>query len=242
MTTKTFRISFYAALFIVCAISLASCNKKSTEADPSPNPFGSWTRTYTGTETYRAQINLMAAGSFEWIMLDTLSTHTNSYSKIQVSGNQIRFYEDPDLPDEGLYTFAVSGGVLTMTLISDSYAARVSAIAGTWYATNPAGFAKIIGSWQKTMTDQGTSYRVKLSLTSGGALNWEMIDPFPGHSNSSVSFAATENTVIIFKDPDCSGNGYYAYTANDTTLTIAMVKDECPPRAPSFSGNWSKIK
>ena len=67
-------ISFNAALLMVCAISLVSCNKKTNDPDLSPNPFGSWTRTYTGAETYRAQINLNAAGTFEWIMLDTLST------------------------------------------------------------------------------------------------------------------------------------------------------------------------
>ena len=38
-------------------------------------------------------------------MLDTLSTHTNSYCKIQVSGSQLRFYDDPDFPAEGLCTW-----------------------------------------------------------------------------------------------------------------------------------------
>ncbi len=241
MNIKTFRLSFYVALVFLCAIFLASCNKKSDEPDPSLNPFGNWTRTYTGLETYRAQFNLTTAGISEWIMLDTLSTHTNSYSKIQVTGNQIRFYEDPDLPGEGIYSWAVSGGVLTLTLVTDSYAARASAIAGAWNLKNPADFTKIVGSWQKTMVDQGTSYRVKLSLTSDGGLKWEMIDPIPGHSNSSVSYTATGNSLIIYKDPDCDGNGYFSFTVNDSALIFIPIKDKCPPRSPSFSGTWMKI-
>lgn len=234
--------SFYAAFLLVCTISLSSCNKKSSEPDPTLNPVGSWTRTYTGTETYRAQINLKATGDFEWIMLDTLSTHTNSYSKFQVNGNQVRFYADPDLPAEGIYSCTLSRGTLTLALVSDSYTARTSALVGAWYPQNPADFAKIIGSWQKIMVDQGISYRVKLTLTTSGTLNWEMIDQIPGHTNSSVSFAAIDNTIIIHHDPDCDGNGYYSYKVSDAGLIIAMVKDKCPARSPSFSGTWSKIK
>jgi hypothetical protein len=232
--------SFYAALLMACAISLVSCNKKSNDPDPTPSPIGSWIRTYAGTETYRAQINLNAAGTFEWIMLDTLSTHTNSYSKLQVIGNQLRFYEDPDLPAEGLYNWAISGNVLTMTLISDPYAARASAMAGTWNIKNPADLEKIIGSWQKTIEEQGTSYRVKLVLSTDRVLKWEMIDPIPGHTNSTVSFAATENTIVIHNDPDCDGNGYFSYIVNGPDLTCTYLKDKCPPRSQSFSGSWSK--
>jgi len=242
MTTKTFHISFYAALLIVCAISLASCKDKTNEADPSQNPFGSWTRTYTGIETYHAQFNLKETGISEWIMLDTLSTHTNSYFKVQVTGNLLRFYDDPDFPEDGLYNWAISGGILKITLNTDTYAARVSATAGSWNTKNPADFEKIIGSWQKTMVVQGTNYRVKLILSSDGVLKWEMIDPIPGHTNSIVSFAATDNTIIIFLDPDCDGNGYFSYTVNGAALTIASIKDKCPPRSPSFSGTWSKIE
>ena len=234
--------SFYAALLMACAISLASCNKKCDVPDPAPNPFGSWTRTYTGTETYRAQINLNAAGTFEWVMLDTLSTHTNSYSKIQVTGNQLRFYDDPELPVDGLYNWALSGNVFTLTLISDPYAARVSAMAGNWNLKNPADLEKIIGSWQKTVVEQGNSYRVKLILSADRVLKWEMIDPIPGHTNSTVSFAATGNTIVIHNDPDCDGNGYFTFSLNGNSLTCTYLKDKCPPRSQSFSGTWSKIE
>jgi hypothetical protein len=234
--------SLYAALLIICASSLVACKDNKDETDPIVNLYGSWTRTYTGTETYHAQINLKETGTFEWIMLDTLSTHTNSYSKIEISGNQLRFYDDPDLPEDGLYHWAVSGGILTLTLISDNYAARVSAMAGTWYTRNPAIPQNITGSWQKTVIEQETSYRVKLILSADAVLKWEMIDPIPGHTNSSVSFAATENTIIIYNDPDCDGNGYFAYSLNGTDLTCTYLKDKCPPRSQSFSGIWSKIE
>lgn len=242
MNKKTSNISIYAVLLMVCSISLVSCNQKNEDDDLSKNPFGNWTRTYSGTETYHAQFNLKETGISEWIMLDTLPTHANSYFKVQVTGDQLRFYDDPDFPEDGLYNWSVSGGILTLTLISDTYAARVLAIAGDWNTKNPADFEKIIGSWQKTITEQQTSYRVKLILSADGVLKWEMIDPIPGHTNSTVSFVATDNTVVIYNDTDCDGNGYFTYTVNDNALTCTYLKDKCPPRTQSFGGTWIKIE
>jgi len=101
---------------------------------------------------------------------------------------------------------------------------------------------KVLGSWQKNMTADGLNYRVQLTLTSSGILNWTMIDIMPGHTNSSVSFTATDSTFVLFKDPDCSGNGYYSYQITDNSLIINMLKDHCPPRAPSFTGTWIKVQ
>lgn len=233
-------MSYYAVLLIVCTISMYSCNDKTNEPDPSLI-YGSWTRTYTGTETYHAQLNLKESGIFEWILIDTISTHTNSYAKIEVNGDQLRIYDDPDFTEEGTYQWSVSGGILSFTVVNDSYAARVSALTGNWNEKTPATPEIIIGGWQKTVVEQGTSYRVKLTMNTDGVLKWEMIDPIPGHSNSNVSFVATDNTIIIYNDPDCDGNGYFSYAVNGTDLTCTYLKDKCPPRSQSFSGTWSKI-
>lgn len=235
-------ISFYGVLLWACLFTLSACKEKKDDPDPTVGPFGNWTRTYTGAETYPAQLNLKESGSFEWIMLDTLSTHTNSYAKIQVNGDQVRIYDDPDFAGDGIYKWSVSGDILTLTMVSDDYTARISALTGNWNLKNRESLGKIIGAWQKTVMEQGNSYRVRLTMTSDQMLKWEMIDPIPGHTNSTVSFTATDNTIVIFNDPDCNGNGYFTYVVNNNELTCTYLKDKCPPRSQSFSGTWSKMK
>ena len=237
---KVVHLSFHAAMFIIGTICLSCCTDRIKESGAAGPPFGRWTRTYTGTETYHAQFNLKEDGNAEWILLDTLSTHTNSNFKFQVSGTLVRFYDDPDFSGDGQYQWATSDGILSLKMSSDSYAARISALAGNWNQVNISDYKAITGVWQRTIAVSGMSYRIKLTMTSAGVLSWEMVDPIPGHTNSVVSFALNQNTIVIYNDSDCSGNGYYAYVINNNILTISLIKDKCPPRSPSFSGSWSR--
>lgn len=234
--------SIYISLIIILCIGLVSCKKKDHDADVPNPPLGCWTRTYSGTESYHAQLNLQETGIFEWIMLDTLSTHTNSFAKIQVNGDQLRIYDDPDFTGDGIYKWSFSDDILTLTVVSDNYSARVSALSGDWNIKNPVIPQNLCGSWQKSVVEQGISYRVNLVLTPEGVLKWIMVDPIPGHTNSTVPFAATDNIITIYNDPDCNGNGYFNYVLQNNTLTCTYLKDQCPPRSQSFSGIWSKIE
>ena len=245
MKTRTylFSISAYVkltAIFLVLS-SMFSCTHKTEDAGTVTSPLGSFTRTFTGTETYSAQINLKSDGSFEWIMLDTLPTHTNSYSKVQVSGTQLRFYADPDFAGDGLYNWSLNNGVLNLSVVSDDYAARIRGIAGSWQIKDPAVIGRITGTWQKNMQVGGLSYRVKLTLTSAGLLKWSMVDSIPGYTSANLSFTATDNTMVIYNDPDCGGNGYYSFLVSDIAMSVIMVKDNCPPRSPLLSGTWVRL-
>ena len=229
-----FQLGFLLGLVFI----FQACSHKSDDPLPSSSPFGYWIRTFTGSETYHAQLNISVDGTMAWIMLDTLSTHTNSYAKVAVNGDQIRFYDDPDLPGDGIYKWSAFNGVLTLTVISDNYPARVRGISGSWQGKEPAAMQMVEGAWQKNMVVNGISYRVKMNLTFNGGLNWTMTDSIPGHSNSYVSFTATGSTMVIFKDKDCTGNGYYSYVVNKDALVIRLIKDACEPRSPSFAGDW----
>jgi len=240
---KNTGLSALVCLMLVIMMALAfSCSQKKDDPVPVVTPYGSWIRTFTAGETYSAQLNLKTEGIIEWIMLDTLSTHTNSYSQIQVSGNQLRIFNDPDFTGDGLYTWGIENGPLTLALVNDSYPARTAAIAGAWQGKDETAIKKVLGSWQKLMTVDGINYRIQLTLNSSGILNWTMIDSMPGHTNSSVGFTLTDSAFVLFKDPDCSGNGYYSYQVTDTSLIINLLKDHCPPRAPSFAGTWIKVQ
>jgi hypothetical protein len=105
-------------------------------------------------------------------MLDTLSTHSNSFSKVEVSGSRLRIYNDPDFAGDGTYDWSLGNGILTLSVVSDDYPARVKGIAGSWQIRDNTGLYRIIGSWQKTMEVLGVNYRVKLTLTNISALSW----------------------------------------------------------------------
>ena len=77
-----------------------------------------------------------------------------------------------------------------------------------------------------------------MNLTFTCNLNWTMTDSIPGHNNSNVGYTATGSTMVIFKDKDCAGNGYYSYVVNKDALVIRLIKDACGPRSPSFAGDW----
>jgi len=49
-------------------------------------------------------------------------------------------------PAEGLYTWAVSQGILGLSVVSDEYPARVGGIAGSWNVKNLAEYTNLIGS------------------------------------------------------------------------------------------------
>ena len=240
MQRKLSAIHQFAALLLFGSLFLASCNDSSNSANPE-NLYGGWTRTYTGTESYSAQLNLLKSGKFEWIMLDTLSTHTNSFAKIEVDGNQLRIFDDPDFAESGLYEWSVSEEMLTLEKLNDNYTARFTALSGNWSLKKTSEFEAVMGSWQKTVTEQGNTYRVKLSMDLEGVLKWEMIDIIPGHTNSLVSYVASGNTIVIYNDPECNGNGYFNYAVNGNELTCTYLKDQCPPRTQSFSGTWTRI-
>jgi len=240
MSAMMFKNLVITGIILAGMIMISSCDDKKNTPDPE-NLYGSWTRTYTGTDAFSAQLNLLKSGDFEWIVLDTLSSHTNSLVKFEITGNKMRVYNDPDIQEEGLYEWSVTGDILTFTELDDNFAPRVAAIAGTWNLTNPAGYAPVLGSWQKTVVEEGTSYRVKLTMDNERLLKWEMIDPIPGHSNSSVSYAATAGSIVIYNDPDCDGNGYFTWKVTGTELTCTYLKDKCPARTQSFSGTWTKL-
>jgi|GEM_PF-3309953 len=238
---RTFWGNWLTAFIILLLLAgLYSC--KDDENDPNPELLqGSWTRTFTGAETYHAQLN-MKDGEWEWIILDTLSTHTNSVGNYEIINDQLRWYDNPDCPEDGLYNWSVTSNNLTLEAVDDACTPRVGGMAGTWDRLDTTVMHQLLGSWTKEMEAEGVLYDVKLTMNTSGELLWEMIDPIPGHTNSSVSFTVLDNVIIIYNDAECGGNGYFEFEIEGGTLTINTIKDSCPPRSPSFTGVWTRVK
>lgn len=225
-------------MILLLLAGLYSC-KDDTETTPTL-PWGNWTHTFTSNETYHAQLNLKN-NTFEWIILDTLLTHTNSVGKAELTGNQLRWYDNPDCGNDGIYTWSVSNNRLVLEVKDDVCEARVTGMSGTWDRLDTTAMHELSGSWTKTMSVEGNDHDVMLTMNTRGELLWEMIEPIPGHTNSSVAYTVLDGTIVIYNDSECGGNGYFGFEIAGNTLTITTIKDSCPPRSPSFTGTWTRV-
>ncbi len=232
-------------LFSVCLLFLSLISAcKEDEIDPVETPafpWGFWSYTFPATPEYHADLLFdKAASTYHWVMMDTLSGIENNRGSVLISGSLLKVYNNPDCWATGNYQFMPSAAGLNILLQSDSCPGRSEKLKALWQPKDMSGMHDLSGSWERTIQSGGIDYRVKLSLETSGRLTWEMIDPIPGHTNSTVSYTANDTVIVIYKDPDCPGNGYYRWNISGNVLTIGLVKDQCPPRAPSFSGEWIK--
>lgn len=236
---NSWRIWLTGSMILLVLAGLYSCID---DNEPTPaEPWGSWTHTINGDETFRAQLNL-ADNIFEWIVLDTISTHSNSYGKVEITGSQMRFYDNPECESDGTYKWSVASEKLSLEAVDDACDGRVLGLSGTWDKLETTVMLQLSGSWTKEMEVEDVFYDVKLTMNTSGELLWEMIDPIPGHTNSSVSYTVLDDVIIIYNDAQCGGNGYFKFEIVGGTLTISSIKDSCPPRSPSFTGDWTRVK
>jgi len=231
-------LSVLALLMLL--FSFFSCKEDPKDEEiPSSLPWGAWTHTFNGANQYTAELHLQQAdGKYAWVIMDTLTGIENDLGSVLEGGNQLGFYNNGNCWETGVYEYTAQNGMLKLSMLSDSCPGRMEKLKTDWKTKDISGMQALAASWQRNMNVGGTDYRVRLTMSVSGLLTWEMIDPIPGHSNSSVSFTATDSTIVIYKDTDCNGNGYYKWNISNNELTISLLKDHCPPRAPSFSGIW----
>lgn len=219
---------------------LNSCKEDEIEPVENPEfPWGFWSFSFPENPSHHADLLFnKSASTYYWVLMDTLSGIENNHGSVLASGSTLKVYNSPDCWATGNYQFMPSAAGLNLLLQSDSCPGRSQKLKALWQPKRMSGMQQLSGSWERTMQFGGVDYRVKLMLETSGSLKWEMIDPIPGHSNSTVSYTANDTMIVIYKDPDCTGSGFYRWSVSGNVLTIGMVKDQCPPRAPSFSGDW----
>ncbi|MBU1369485.1 MAG: hypothetical protein KJ578_12330 [Bacteroidetes bacterium] len=232
------RIPIYLLMGLV--ISFSACKN---EEDPKVmTPVGSWKRAYSGDVSFTAQLNLSNEEALEWIVLDTISSHENSMVSFEISGNQLRVFGDPEIEAEGFYQWSISDQYLQLEVIDDPFAPRVAALDGHWTIKDPAVDPALVASWTKSYLINNAAYSIRLRLEADGSLHWEMIDPIPGHANSSTAFTTHNSTFVIYKDDQCGDqNGYYQFEVIGGELHLSAVKDLCTPRIDAISGSWSRL-
>ncbi len=108
--------------------------------DITPKPeemiIGSWLKAVEAEDiTFNAQADFNEDKSFDFIVLDEGTNHTNTSGYNLFQENQITFV-DEDCPEPGIYEFEFKEDKLIITVLNDSCKPRITAWAGAWTKKN----------------------------------------------------------------------------------------------------------
>ncbi len=123
--------------------------------------------------------------------------------------------------------------LLTVSACKKSDSTTGASLTGTWVKAGPSGsginFQIIINDANKT-TQIGYNAGTTANFTSTGSGSYSRTD-------SQISLTSTVTCPSIV--------GVYAYTVNNTTLSLTLSSDACvdntgSPRSGVISGNWTR--
>lgn len=111
-----------------------SCDKDCDCNAPDTSIYKSWVRLITDSDNlkFNAELKINANNSFNFIVLDSNTTHTNSYAEFTLHNDTMTIILDYDCNEIGIYEFLVSDDKLSFIAVSDSCGPRISAIQGIW--------------------------------------------------------------------------------------------------------------
>ncbi len=126
--------------FIVIALvsfmfgGLISCSKD-CDCETSDNSiYRSWVRLITDSQNlkFNAELKIRPENNYSFIVLDSNTTHTNSYAEFTIRNDTMTIVFDYDCSETGIYEFLVSDNKLSLIAVNDSCGPRIAAIQGIW--------------------------------------------------------------------------------------------------------------
>ncbi len=100
----------------------------------------------------------------------------------------------------------------------------------------------IIDTWGK-MYGPDNDIPIELTFYEDGTFQWIPTIPNDYHTPSAGEYTLSDNILGIFNDPDCPDveEGWYSVDLAGDVLTITLIEDECEPRVPALSGEWTRV-
>ena len=125
-------VRLFLYISIGCVV-LSSCDKVDNEIKVG-SPIGLWERMITSTDTtaFKGELRFHSNNSFDFIVLDTATSHSDTHGGYMTSANVIEF-EDGDCTETGSYQYAVDTSRLTIVAVSDACYQRKQVLQGVWY-------------------------------------------------------------------------------------------------------------
>jgi len=81
---------------------------------------------------FNAELKIRPENNFSFIVLDSNTTHTNSYAEFEISTDTMTIILDGDCNEVGIYEFLVSDNKLSLIAVIDSCGPRIGALQGIW--------------------------------------------------------------------------------------------------------------
>ncbi|MBC8320997.1 MAG: hypothetical protein H8E34_09765 [Bacteroidetes bacterium] len=100
----------------------------------SPDIYGSWTVLQTDQQglQYDVELKFNTNNTYDWILLDTATGHTNSHAEFTLSENLMIITLDADCSSVGEYYLTVEADKLALIAKTDGCAPRAAALEWIW--------------------------------------------------------------------------------------------------------------
>ena len=120
-------------LSMIFTVVIMSCTRENIVASEDAI-YGSWVRLITDSQKlqFNAELKIKTDNSFDFILLENATGHTNSSGEITLSGNIFTVINDADCGVDGVYEFVVSEKKLTFVAVADKCAPRLLVLQGVW--------------------------------------------------------------------------------------------------------------
>jgi uncharacterized lipoprotein YehR (DUF1307 family) len=124
------KTSTFVFILSILLFSFVSCEKEEEE----PTLYGSWVLLITDSEglKFNAELLINADNSYNFIVLDQNTTHTDSYAEFTLQQDTMKIAVDADCDGTGIYEYMVSETQLSLIAVSDPCSPRIAALQGVW--------------------------------------------------------------------------------------------------------------
>ncbi len=128
---KIFNVLFVISLVLIVVVS---CKKDCDHTITDNSIYKSWVRLITDSQNlkFNAELKIRPENNLSFIVLDSNTTHTNSYAEFTISHDTLTIVLDGECNQIGIYEFLVSDNKLSLIAVNDSCGPRISAIQGIW--------------------------------------------------------------------------------------------------------------
>ncbi len=114
------------------AFMLSACDEIDNEIHTG-SPIGLWERMIPDTDStaFMAELSFNSNNTFDFIVLDTGTSHSNTQGGYFVTSNTIEF-SDEDCSGSGIYQFSADTARLNLVVASEECSARRNVLQGVW--------------------------------------------------------------------------------------------------------------
>jgi hypothetical protein len=97
----------------------------------------------------------------------------------------------------------------------------------------------LVGSWERSASEKGYSFRGSLELRPDGTFSFTFEGDAPGHSDSHGKWSLSGRD-ITFLDNSCADPGTYRFLLKRDKLSFLPLREDCGLRKNALTGDWEK--